>query len=94
MADDPVGSASTRALTLGVEKDLLRTAAQQTVGLLERTGAGAPPWSGFLAVDRVQSVMVGTCGFKGPPASQRIVDIAYFTFPQFDGRGVAPSWAW
>jgi RimJ/RimL family protein N-acetyltransferase len=32
--------------------------------------------------------VVGTCGFKGPPAGSR-VEIAYFTLPGYEGRGVA-----
>jgi RimJ/RimL family protein N-acetyltransferase len=31
---------------------------------------------------------VGTCAFKGPPADGQ-VEIAYFTYPGFEGRGIA-----
>ncbi len=48
------------------------------------------PWVGYLAED--QGVIVGTCAFKGPPASGA-VEIAYFTFPEYEGRGVATSMA-
>src|SRR5881396_4250505 len=46
------------------------------------------PWLGYLAVrgDRV----VGTCAFKGPPAYGR-VEIAYFTFPEFQRQGIGIS---
>lgn len=49
-----------------------------------------PPWIGYLAV--VGDECVGTCGFKGPPVSNR-VEIAYFTFPDFEGRGMATEMA-
>lgn len=32
---------------------------------------------------------VGECGFKGPPDSAGMVEIAYQTFPQFEGCGYA-----
>ena len=35
---------------------------------------------------------VGTCGFKSPPHDGR-VEIAYFTFPEFEGCGFASAMA-
>ncbi|NSW55547.1 MAG: GNAT family N-acetyltransferase [Armatimonadetes bacterium] len=49
-----------------------------------------PPWVGYVAREAGNSV--GTCAFKGPPADGR-VEIAYFTFPQYEGRGVATRMA-
>ena len=48
------------------------------------------PWIGYLAVS--DGVPVGTCGFKSPPQQGR-VEIAYFTFPDFEGRGIASAMA-
>jgi RimJ/RimL family protein N-acetyltransferase len=48
------------------------------------------PWVGYLTLE--DSVCVGTCGFKGPPVSNR-VEIAYSTFPQYEGRGYATRMA-
>lgn len=45
-----------------------------------------PPWVGYLAL--VNGDCVGTCAFKGPPVDGR-VEIAYFTFPGNEGRGIA-----
>lgn len=45
-----------------------------------------PPWVGYLAVDGGKCV--GTCAFKTAPMDGR-VEIAYFTFPGYEGRGVA-----
>lgn len=50
----------------------------------------APPWVGYIA--RIDGVSVGTCAFKNPPADGR-VEIAYFTFPGYEGRGVATRMA-
>ncbi len=44
------------------------------------------PWLGYLAV--LDGSCVGTCAFKSAPEHGR-VEIAYFTFPEFEGRGVA-----
>ena len=48
------------------------------------------PWVGYLAIDGERAV--GTCSFKAPPAGGR-VEIAYFTFPGFEGRGFATAMA-
>lgn len=50
-----------------------------------------PPWCAYLAVrdDRV----VGVCGFRGPPDDQDQVEIAYGTFPGWEGEGLASAMA-
>jgi RimJ/RimL family protein N-acetyltransferase len=50
----------------------------------------APPWIGYLAQEN--DVCVGSCGFKGPPVNKR-VEIAYFAFPEYEGRGFATQMA-
>jgi RimJ/RimL family protein N-acetyltransferase len=49
-----------------------------------------PPWVGYFAEE--DGTVVGTCAFKSPPENQR-VEIAYFTFPGHEGRGVATEMA-
>lgn len=49
-----------------------------------------PPWTGYLAVEN--GICVGTCGFKSPPQNNR-VEIAYFTFPEYESRGIATRMA-
>ncbi len=49
-----------------------------------------PPWIGYLAIE--DDICVGTCGFKSPPQNNR-VEIAYFTFPEYESRGVATRMA-
>jgi ribosomal-protein-alanine N-acetyltransferase len=46
----------------------------------------APPWVSYVAVDSGQAV--GGGAFVGPPRDDR-VEIAYFTLPEFQGRGYA-----
>ncbi|NOT49548.1 MAG: GNAT family N-acetyltransferase [Acidobacteria bacterium] len=50
-----------------------------------------PPWIGYLV--RENGVFVGTCGFKSPPQDNR-VEIAYFTFPEYESRGIATQMAY
>jgi [ribosomal protein S5]-alanine N-acetyltransferase len=45
-----------------------------------------PPWVSYVAVDSGQAV--GGGAFVGPPREDR-VEIAYFTLPEFQGRGYA-----
>jgi ribosomal-protein-alanine N-acetyltransferase len=49
-----------------------------------------PPWLGYLAFE--SGTCVGSCGFKSPPQNNR-VEIAYFTFPEHESRGIATQMA-
>jgi len=49
-----------------------------------------PPWICYLAYEAERCV--GTCGFTSPPHDNR-VEIAYYTFPEDEGRGVATRMA-
>lgn len=48
------------------------------------------PWVGYLAEEDGQ--LVGTCAFKSAPGPDG-VEIAYFTFPEHERRGVATQMA-
>jgi RimJ/RimL family protein N-acetyltransferase len=54
------------------------------------TTAYFPPWIGYLASEG--DVLVGTCAFKSAP-KDGVVEIAYFSFPGHEGRGVATQMA-
>ena len=62
---------------------------QATVALYGRKGF-QPPWIGYLAVEAGE--VRGSCGFAGPPENGE-VEIAYFTFPEFERKGVATRMA-
>lgn len=55
-------------------------------------GASGPalPWVGYLA--EIGDNYVGTCAFKSPPDANG-VEIAYFTFPEHEGKGIAKHMA-
>lgn len=61
----------------------------QVLKLYEKTKPNSP-WLGYL-FER-ESVIVGSCAFKSPPKNGR-VEIAYFTFPEFEGKGFATEMA-
>jgi len=69
--------------------DAAMSAISSTVGLYSRVG-WIPPWIGYLAFENNECV--GTCAFTSAPKAN-VVEIAYFTIPGHEGRGVATSMA-
>jgi len=61
----------------------------QVLQMYEQTTPHSP-WLGYLL--EKESVIVGSCAFKSPPKAGR-VEIAYFTFPEFEGKGFATEMA-
>jgi RimJ/RimL family protein N-acetyltransferase len=50
----------------------------------------ADPWiHGFVLKHRESDIAVGKVGFKGPPASDGMVEIAYVVEPEHQGKGYA-----
>jgi [ribosomal protein S5]-alanine N-acetyltransferase len=62
----------------------------QATRQLYRTVGYEVPWIGYLALEN--GICVGSCGFKSPPQNNR-VEIAYFTFPGHESRGMATRMA-
>jgi RimJ/RimL family protein N-acetyltransferase len=62
---------------------------EATVGLYAQV-AWRPPWIGYLAFEGGECV--GTCAFTGAPKAG-VVEMAYFTFPGHERRGVATRMA-
>ena len=55
-----------------------------------RSSTTADPWTlGFSMVHLDSDVVVGKCGFKGPPAADGVVEIAYGVSPEHQGKGYA-----
>jgi RimJ/RimL family protein N-acetyltransferase len=69
--------------------DVAAFALRATAQLYDAVGF-REPWVGYLAAEGGHAV--GTCSFKAPPSAGR-VEIAYFTFPGFEGRGIATAMA-
>jgi RimJ/RimL family protein N-acetyltransferase len=48
------------------------------------------PWAhGFTLIHRNSGTAVGSCGFKGPPDAEGMVEIAYGIEPEHQGKGYA-----
>ena len=59
---------------------------------LARVGTliSADPWSCFFSmVHRDTDVIIGQCGYKGPPSTDGVVEISYGVDPEYQGRGYA-----
>ena len=69
--------------------DVAGSVCEATAAAYRNTGF-VRPWIGYLALRDGQ--VVGTCGFKTPPQDGRI-EIAYFTFPGHEGKGIATQMA-
>ncbi len=55
-----------------------------------RESPAADLWvHGFAIVHREDRLVIGTVGFKGPPDSDGMVEIAYGIVPAYEGRGYA-----
>ena len=47
------------------------------------------PWGSYWAWSPEHDAYVGLCAFKARPDSSASVELAYFTFPALEGRGIA-----
>lgn len=70
---------------------LLEQVIEPNVAHLERVPRAAP-FGAYLAVEASRSEAVGACAFVTGPR-EREVEIAYFTFPPHEGRGIATAMA-
>jgi ribosomal-protein-alanine N-acetyltransferase len=52
----------------------------------------SPDWFGHLAVEQESQKLAGICSLKGPPV-ECIVEMVWFTFPGFEGRGIGTAMA-
>jgi len=81
----------TAGFRLGACADLVGDVVRQTAGMLARVPR-EPQFGGYLVVDNGDSV-VGTCGFRTGPSAEGEIEIAYFTFPPYEGLGHATQMA-
>jgi RimJ/RimL family protein N-acetyltransferase len=63
---------------------------EQTFALLTRDPR-PHPWGCYLA--EIDGQAIGTCAFKSAPTGAGEVELAYMTFPAFEGRGHATAMA-
>jgi [ribosomal protein S5]-alanine N-acetyltransferase len=85
----PINRDGTTSEYAGHVSDIGRSAIQSTVPLYSSVG-WIIPWIGYLAIEH--GMCVGTCAFTSAP-KDGVVEIAYFTFPEYERRGVATRMA-
>lgn len=83
----PINRDGAVAVLLEELPDIARDACS-SCRLIYDTAGYRPPWIGYLV--QAGNNFVGACAFKGPPVQQR-VEIAYFTFPDYEGAGLATA---
>ncbi|MGH8101264.1 MAG: GNAT family N-acetyltransferase [Chthoniobacterales bacterium] len=70
-------------------RDQLRSASPDFVTRLE-VARELDPWQfGFGLIHKIDHVLMGMCGFPGPPDAEGIAEIAYGIAPAYQGRGYA-----
>lgn len=82
-----IGADGTPVQAPGTLSEFATAACAQTATHYKKAGF-SPPWISFLAT--CDSHVVGICAFTAAPTDGR-VEIAYQTFPPFEGRGVATA---
>jgi RimJ/RimL family protein N-acetyltransferase len=70
---------------------ILRDVIGQTLAM-HKTKPPAP-WGGYVGADSQTGFVIGTCAFTNQPDANGIVEIAYFTFPEYERRGYATAMA-
>jgi RimJ/RimL family protein N-acetyltransferase len=70
-------------------RDQLLAASPDFIARLE-TAKQADPWRfGFGIIHKLDSILMGMCGFPGPPDAEGVVEIAYGIAPDYQRRGYA-----
>jgi len=85
---DPARFAGELAPAFGGDEGPAREILEQTIALLTKDPRPAP-WGSYLA--RLRGQAIGLCAFKSAPNGDCEVEIAYMTFPAFEGRGHATA---
>jgi RimJ/RimL family protein N-acetyltransferase len=70
-------------------RDFLLAASPDFVVQLEAATTPDPWKFGFAIVHKIDNVLIGMCGFTGPPDSDGAVEIAYSIAPAYQGKGYA-----
>jgi RimJ/RimL family protein N-acetyltransferase len=90
LAGDPRDFAEEHGIRL---HELSQSVAQHSLEFMRTFSLETPAdWFGYLVVEAGSHQMVGVCSFKGPPVDHAL-ELAYFTFPGFERRGIGSAMA-
>jgi ribosomal-protein-alanine N-acetyltransferase len=80
--------ASGKRIAPGV-RDFLQLASADFMASLQ-TADAADPWKfGFAILHRADDIVIGLCGFAGPPGDNGTVEFGYSIAPAYQGKGYA-----
>jgi ribosomal-protein-alanine N-acetyltransferase len=72
----------------GIREQLLSASPEFTARV--ETAKEPDPWQfGFAIIHKIDNVLMGMCGFPGPPKPNGVAEIAYGIAPNYQGRGYA-----
>lgn len=90
LAADPAEFAEKYGIQL---HEVAQTVAQHSLAFMKNFPLEtSPDWFGHFAIEGESQRLIGICSLKGPPVDG-MVEIAFYTFPGFEGRGVATEMA-
>jgi len=70
-------------------RDQLLSASPEFLARIE-TAKQPDPWRfGFAIIDAKERILMGNCGFPGPPGNDGFAEIAYGIAPAYQGKGYA-----
>ncbi len=90
LASEPADFAEQHGVRL---HEVAQTVAQHSLAFMKTFPLEtSPDWFGHLVIEGESQQLVGICSLKGPPV-EGTVEMAYFTFPGFEGRGIGTAMA-
>jgi RimJ/RimL family protein N-acetyltransferase len=78
-----------RSFIKGMTEDQRAEVSSEWLRLVQKAKTPDPWTLGFAMVHRDTGLVIGTCGFKGPPGQEGMVEIAYGVTPEQQGKGYA-----
>ena len=72
----------------GIREQLL-SASPEFMARVENSKEPDPWLFGFAIIHKIDNVLIGMCGFPGPPNSNGVAEIAYGIAPDYQRRGYA-----
>ena len=70
-------------------RDQLLSASPDFMERLESSKQSDPWQCGFAVIHKIDNMLIGMCGFPGPPDANGIAEIAYGIAPSYQGKGYA-----
>jgi RimJ/RimL family protein N-acetyltransferase len=90
LATEPADFAAQHGVRL---HEVSQTVAQDSLAFMKTFPLEtSPDWFGHLVIEGESQQMVGICSLKGPVV-EGTVEMAYFTLPGFEGRGIGTAMA-